>query len=72
MRVRLMRTRMLSDLHRPGPCQAIFWKRVMSIEAKNDVLQSVTDLPKIIWALVLFIGGIAYVAMKARRAKRAT
>jgi len=44
----------------------------MSIEAKNDVLQSVTDLPKIIWALVLFIGGIAYVAMKARRAKRAT
>ena len=43
----------------------------MSLEANNDAPLSVglrfRDLPKLIWALVLFIGGVAYVAMKARR-----
>jgi hypothetical protein len=45
----------------------------MSIEVKSGASDSVgypfRDLPKLIWALVLFIGGIAYVAMKARRAR---
>ena len=43
----------------------------MSLEANSDAPLSVglwfRDLPKLIWALVLFIGGVAYVAMKARR-----
>jgi hypothetical protein len=42
-----------------------------SVQAKNGALQSVSDLLKLIWALALFIGGIAYVAMKAQRARRA-
>ena len=43
----------------------------MSLEANNDAPLSVgarfRDLPKLIWAVVLFIGGAAYVAIKARR-----
>ena len=43
----------------------------MSLEANNGAPVSVgslfRDLPKLIWAVVLFIGGVAYVAMKARR-----
>ena len=43
----------------------------MSIETSSGEPQSVglrlRDLPKLIWALVLLVGGVAYVAMKARR-----
>ena len=48
----------------------------MSIEVKSGPPDSVgslfRDLPRLIWALVPFIGGIAYVAMKSRRARPTT
>ncbi len=44
----------------------------MSLEVNSGTPPSVApllkDLPKLIWALVLLIGGVAYVAIKARRA----
>jgi hypothetical protein len=44
----------------------------MSIDAKSGgVPQSVgllfRDLPRLVWALLLLIGSVAYVALKARR-----
>ncbi len=46
----------------------------MSLEANSDAPLSVgvwfRDLPKLIWALVLLIGGVAYVAISARRHQR--
>ena len=48
----------------------LFGGGAMSLEANNDVPLPVglrfRDLPKLIWTLVLFVGGVAYVAMKAR------
>ncbi len=43
----------------------------MSIEVNGgtplSVVSLIKDLPKLIWALVLLIGGVAYVAIEARR-----
>lgn len=45
----------------------------MSLEGNSGTPLSVglllRDLPKIIWALVLLIGGLAYIAMKALRSQ---
>jgi len=45
--------------------------RAMTTEANDDTPLSIglllRDLPKLIWALVLLITGVVYVAMKVRR-----
>lgn len=43
----------------------------MSLETNGgsplSIVMLLRDLPKLIWALVLLIGGVAYVAIEARR-----